>query len=248
MAMVKIRHIVKVRYKAILALFIVLLLGNSVLAAEGGYQNPHIFDYPFDKVWTTVVLALQKADIMIREMDRESGFITTDWAMMGGGIGGAFSRTMVGRAYLYKVSYSIVPINDHQTSVKVKCTLGMQNRFGQIDSGDWMAGGDLKKNELEQIKGIDLWLIGEPSVAMGIDYKYNKDLNRLRITKVVPNTSAKKAGIKYYDLIMKINGKDIANEGDYMTAMRAIKPGDIYTVTISRFDKIKEFEMTAEAK
>jgi len=246
--MKKIRHFTKARYKITVALFILLLLCSNVLAKEVIYENPQIFDYPFDKVWTTVVLALQKSGMMIKEMNKDSGYISTDWGMMGGGIGGAFSRAMVGRAYLFKFTYSIVPINDHQTSVKIKCAIGLQNQFGQIDSGDWMAGGDLAKNELEQIKGLDLWLIGEPSVAMGIDYKYNKDLDRLRIMKVFPNTSAKMAGVRYYDLIMKINGKDIINERDYMMAIKDIKPGDIYTVTISRYNEIKEFKLTAEAK
>lgn len=246
--MKQIKRFIKTHYKVALALFILSFLCSNVLAKEVIYENPQIFDYPSDKVWTTVVLALQKSGMMIKEMNKDSGFISTDWGMMGGGIGGSFSRAMVGRAYLYKFTYSIVPINDRQTSVKIKCAIGLQNQFGQIDSGDWMAGGDLAKNELEQIKGLDLWLIGEPSVAMGIDYKYNKDLDRLRIMKVFPNTSAKKAGMRYYDVLMKINGDDITNERDYAVAMKNLKPGDIYTVTIARFEEIKEFKLTAEAK
>lgn len=246
--MTNICNSIRTVFKPVLMAMALLLLCDNILAKEVTYDNPQIFDYPSDKVWTTVVLALQKSGMMIKEMNKDSGFISTDWGMMGGGIGGSFSSAMVGRAYLYKFTYSIVPINDHQTSVKIKCAIGLQNQFGQIDSGDWMAGGDLAKNELEQIKGLDLWLIGEPTVAMGIDYKYNKDLNRLRIMKVFSNTSAKKAGMRYYDLIMKINDKDITNERDYTMAMKDIKPGDMYTVTISRFDEIKEFRLTAEAK
>lgn len=232
--------------RLILVAMILSSLCSDAVAKEANYENPQLFDYPFDKVWTTVVLALQRSDIMIKEMNKESGFIATDWHMIGGGIGGTFSRRMAGRAYLSKSTYSIVPINDHQTSVKIKCTIGLQNQFGQIDSGDWMTGGDLAKSELEQVKGLDLWLIGKPSVVLGIDFNYNKDLDRLRITKVFSDSSARKAGIKYYDLLMKINGKDIASERDYMLAMNKIKIGEPYTVTIERYKDTKEFKIIAE--
>ena len=65
------------------------------------------------------------------------------------------------------------------------------------------------------------------------------------LTDVPPDTPAGKAGLKTGDRVTIINGEAIGDTSSYITAMRAIQPGDKVVVTALRGGKAQQFQVVA---
>lgn len=55
------------------------------------------------------------------------------------------------------------------------------------------------------------------------------------VVYVFPKSPGKQAGIQVDDIILKLNGEDVASAADFDAKLRALNGGDIITVTIDRF-------------
>lgn len=63
------------------------------------------------------------------------------------------------------------------------------------------------------------------------------------IASVLPGEPADKAGLKASDVILKVNGQDVADSGDLLRTIARLKPGERVKLTVWR--KGKTMEMTA---
>lgn len=82
-----------------------------------------------------------------------------------------------------------------------------------------------------------------PRVRLGIAPSYNDAGPGLLIESVVEGGAAASGGVKDGDRIRKIDGKDIGDLQDYMSVMRAFKPGDEITITLERGKETKELKV-----
>lgn len=71
-----------------------------------------------------------------------------------------------------------------------------------------------------------------------------------KITQVMPNTGASKAGVKVGDLILSIQGKPIKHRDEVFETLSQMKPGDVVTLMVRRKEKKddKEEEVEVELK
>jgi hypothetical protein len=82
-------------------------------------------------------------------------------------------------------------------------------------------------------------------VVMGLTPGYGEgDRPGLKVEAVTPEGPAEVAGMMGGDLIVKIDGKDVANIYDYMGALRKNKPGDRVEVVVIRGGEEKTLSVT----
>jgi predicted metalloprotease with PDZ domain len=56
----------------------------------------------------------------------------------------------------------------------------------------------------------------------------------VRVTSVVPGSPAEKAGVRESDVILQVDGKDVADLAGYSAILRALSPGQTVAVVLSR--------------
>ena len=71
--------------------------------------------------------------------------------------------------------------------------------------------------------------------------------SRLAITDVICDSAADAAGLRDRDLILRVNGAAINGFDDLLAAMRAIAPGDEFTITVRRGLRTLTRDATATA-
>ncbi len=82
---------------------------------------------------------------------------------------------------------------------------------------------------------------------IGIMIGQNDD-GKITIQDVVSGAPADKGGLKANDVVLKIDGKEIADIEGFVKAVRGHKPGDKITLTVKRGDKEMEIKITAGEK
>ena len=56
----------------------------------------------------------------------------------------------------------------------------------------------------------------------------------VKVGGVVPGSPAEKAGLKTGDVVLKLDGKEVANLRDFSEKLKGMNPGQEVTVTLSR--------------
>jgi S1-C subfamily serine protease len=79
------------------------------------------------------------------------------------------------------------------------------------------------------------------SVDLAADFKDGAPL-----ADVPDDSPAGKAGLKKGDRVTVLNGESIADTAGYLTAVRALQPGDKVAVTVVREGKVRQFQVVAE--
>jgi photosystem II stability/assembly factor-like uncharacterized protein len=89
--------------------------------------------------------------------------------------------------------------------------------------------------------------MGTPPPFLGIQSQEVKDVG-VRVTRVEPNRSAAKAGIKTGDIIKTIDKKEIKNPQGLLEAIDAHKTGDVLAMQVLRDKETKDVSVTLEAR
>jgi serine protease Do len=69
------------------------------------------------------------------------------------------------------------------------------------------------------------------------------DKNGAFVKEVQPNTPAARADLKTYDVIRRVNGKDITNAQDLVSTISAVSPGETVKLEIWRDDALVEVDV-----
>jgi S1-C subfamily serine protease len=80
---------------------------------------------------------------------------------------------------------------------------------------------------------------------VGIKFKWDDEKKVAEVQETVKDSPAEKAGLKEGDLVSKINGKGSDSSEDFVNKVRAAKPGDTLTLTVTRDGKEKEIKVKA---
>lgn len=80
-------------------------------------------------------------------------------------------------------------------------------------------------------------LVGEMSPALAERLGLPDDIRGAFVTNVTPGGPAEDAGIKPYDLIVSVDGKDIRSANELVMAITAAKPGDSVKIDVNRAGK-----------
>jgi S1-C subfamily serine protease len=70
----------------------------------------------------------------------------------------------------------------------------------------------------------------------------------VRVASVIAGSPAEKAGIAAGDVILAIDGADVADLKGYSALLKTKKPGDKVKVRVRRGDETKELEATLAAR
>ena len=79
------------------------------------------------------------------------------------------------------------------------------------------------------------------------EYKLPTDAGAL-IQRVVPDSPAEKAGLKYFDIIVKLDGQKVSDADDLLTYIRRKNVGNIITIQYYREKKLKTVKVTLAEK
>jgi C-terminal processing protease CtpA/Prc len=81
---------------------------------------------------------------------------------------------------------------------------------------------------------------------VGVELDHAEDTEAMRVTRIVANSPAERAGIQAGDLLVAINGITLgkANEEKLMQARATFKPGDSVTWTMKRGASDREVAIT----
>ena len=85
----------------------------------------------------------------------------------------------------------------------------------------------------------------KPAKAGYLGIKIDGGDGSIRISEVVGGGPAEKGGLKADDVVTKIDGKEVKDLQEFITAVRAHKPGDKISLTVKRGDKDMEIKITA---
>jgi Zn-dependent M28 family amino/carboxypeptidase len=70
----------------------------------------------------------------------------------------------------------------------------------------------------------------------------------VKVSDMLENSPASKAGIKVGDIIVKVNSNQVLNLRDYSDILKSRKPGDVITVGIKRNNKLKLIKLKLEER
>ncbi len=77
---------------------------------------------------------------------------------------------------------------------------------------------------------------------------FGEDVKGVRFADIRPNSPAAKAGLKGQDILVKFDGKEIANLQDFTYVLRTHKPGDTVEVVVLRDGKPLTVQVKLEAR
>ncbi|HYN40346.1 MAG TPA: PDZ domain-containing protein, partial [Thermoanaerobaculia bacterium] len=66
----------------------------------------------------------------------------------------------------------------------------------------------------------------------------------VKVEGVVPGSPAEKAGVKAGDVVLKLDGKDVANLRDFSEKLKGMTPGQVVKSTLRRDGKDLEVAVT----
>ena len=102
--------------------------------------------------------------------------------------------------------------------------------------------------DLKQYGAVQRAVLGIEFTELDSDKAKEKGITAtnegLLVMKVVDNGSAKEAGIKEGDVIVKINGEKVVNSGQTKEAMSKLRPGDKATIGFYRDNKLQTVTVT----
>jgi uncharacterized protein (TIGR03067 family) len=81
---------------------------------------------------------------------------------------------------------------------------------------------------------------------VGIMIQVDKNLGRVMIADVIAGSPARSAGLKKGDIILKVDGVEVADLGTTVRAIRQIKPGNKTTIRVKRGDKEQDIAVKAD--
>ena len=87
--------------------------------------------------------------------------------------------------------------------------------------------------------------LDEEKGFIGLKFKWDEDKKVAEVLETVKDSPAEKAGLKEGDIVSKINGKESRDSQDFVDKVRAAKPGDTLTLTLSRDGKEMEIKVKA---
>lgn len=99
------------------------------------------------------------------------------------------------------------------------------------------------KNKGTVARGYIGIIVGELTPEIANQVHAPKDLQAPLVTQVNPGEPADKAGIKPYDIIIEVNGKEIHNSSDLITAITAVNVGDSVQIKVLRSSESKTFQV-----
>jgi serine protease Do len=108
---------------------------------------------------------------------------------------------------------------------------------------------NLARNIMEQLIGTGRVVRGylgvqiQPMTEDLADYDGVKKIEGALISHVMKDTGAEKAGIKPGDIIVGLNGRNIANGNDLRMMVAGIPPGEIVKITVVRKGERKDFDV-----
>jgi len=70
----------------------------------------------------------------------------------------------------------------------------------------------------------------------------------VKVSDMLENSPASKAGIKVGDIIVKVNSNQVLNLRDYSDILKSRKPGDVITVGIKRNNEFKLIKLKLEER
>jgi serine protease Do len=124
-------------------------------------------------------------------------------------------------------------------------TWAAEAELKKIEPGDWVAASAATSERPVAVGIISLGRreIPPEAPALGVSLSDADNGKGARITQVLPNSGAEKAGIKVDDTIISINGKQIKSRTDLTENISKQRPGDVIKVVVNRAGK--EIEMSA---
>jgi S1-C subfamily serine protease len=87
--------------------------------------------------------------------------------------------------------------------------------------------------------------VAEEMGFIGIKFKWDSDKKVAEVLEAIPDSPAEKAGLKEGDVVTKINGKGSEDSEEFVKKVRAVKPGETLTLTVTRDGKEKEVKVKA---
>ncbi|MGN0212049.1 MAG: Do family serine endopeptidase [Muribaculaceae bacterium] len=164
-----------------------------------------------------------------RSMGIES-FIQTDAAVNPGNSGGALVNT----------NGELVGINT-----------AIYSQTGNYAGYSFAIPSALVKKIIEDIKQygtVQRAVLGisftELTAEMAEEKKITATNDGIYVAKVVDRSAAMEAGLKEGDVIVKINGNDVKNNGQMMEQMNKLRPGDVAVFTYIRDNKTQTTKVT----
>jgi len=136
---------------------------------------------------------------------------------------------------------------------KVETPEAVAESIMQHEPGDRIAIA-LKRGDVEVTAEVELGTQGVPALPravvpqrafVGIEARNTDD--GLRITRVLEDSPAGRAGLKTDDIILRAAEKEIAGMTDLKDVLRSLKPDDEITVTVRRGDKEIDVKVTLGA-
>ena len=164
-----------------------------------------------------------------RNMGIES-FIQTDAAVNPGNSGGALVNTngeLVGiNTAIYSQTGNYAGYSFAIPSVLVKKIVDDIKQYGTVQRA---------------VLGIQFT---ELTAEMADEKKITATSEGIYVAKVTDRSAAMEAGLKEGDVIVKINGNDVKNNGQMMEQMSKLRPGDVAVFTYIRDNKTRTTKVT----
>ena len=164
-----------------------------------------------------------------RSMGIES-FLQTDAAVNPGNSGGALVNTngeLVGiNTAIYSQTGNYAGYSFAIPSVLVKKIVDDIKQYGTVQRA---------------VLGIQFT---ELTAEMAEEHNITATREGIYVAKVTDRGAAMEAGLKEGDVIIKINGNDVKNNGQMMEQMNKLRPGDVATFTYIRDNKTRTAKVT----
>lgn len=217
-------------------------------------NTERVYAVGFNKMWAAVVHALTDGDSNIKNIDKESGFINTEWTTVSG-IGGLDYAPKIAHtpqillatwtACRYRWSIMVTTIDSNHTSINAQAKIeGYESNV----SYRWHACPSKGVLEKEFFLTLDteLGLVGEvvakPYLGIFADMSYTGA--GVKIIGITENSSAFNAGVQKGDIIIEFNGVPVISLVSLKEAINATQIGEIVFIAVLRGGK----EMTLSTK
>lgn len=191
---------------------------------------------PFDLTSTVtagIVSAKGRNINIIQSNAAIESFIQTDAAVNPGNSGGALVDL---NGYLIGINSAIAT----PTGVFAGYSFAIPVNLAKRIADDLIKYGEYRRAYL----GIDVAkMTQENAQKLNISY-----LPGVIVTGMDPKGSAEPAGIELYDVVTKINGKDVTSETELLETIGRSKIGDTMIITIQREGKQKDFSVKLKAR
>lgn len=111
---------------------------------------------------------------------------------------------------------------------------------------DLIRFGRARYGQLGAVFYSNPYLLQSPMVRAEFQRNYGVDLpeSGLMVSQSLPGTPAARAGIKPFDVLLKLDGKPLREQFDYMRVMARKRPGDKIKVTVWSAGETRELELT----